>query len=100
MITGASNVSNAMDFGKRAARNIDERLMGESRWDRIFPTFVYQQKLPEEPSKSRRHVSPALPPKKRARSNNEVAVGIEPEQAWEEAGRCLRCDIKSGAGVN
>ena len=29
VITGASNMSNAMSGGKQAARNIDERLMGE-----------------------------------------------------------------------
>ena len=28
VITGASNVSNAMGYGKKAARNIDQRLMG------------------------------------------------------------------------
>jgi NADH-quinone oxidoreductase subunit F len=28
LITGASNVSNAMGYGKKAARNIDQRLMG------------------------------------------------------------------------
>ena len=28
MITGASNVSNAMGYGKKAARKIDQRLMG------------------------------------------------------------------------
>ena len=34
VITGASNVSNAMGFGKKAARNMDLRLMGTWRWDR------------------------------------------------------------------
>ena len=32
LITGASNVSNAMGYGKKAARNIDERLMGAKRF--------------------------------------------------------------------
>jgi len=100
VITGASNVSNAMDYGKRAARNIDERLMGESRWERIFPDFSYRQQVPDEPSNSRRHASRALAPKQRARSSDEVVIGMDPEQAWEEAGRCLRCDIRSAAGVS
>ena len=30
LITGASNVSNAMGYGKKAARNIDKKLMGRS----------------------------------------------------------------------
>ena len=42
VITGASNVSNAMGYGKQGARNIDERLMGENRWERIFPEFTYE----------------------------------------------------------
>ena len=43
VITGASNVSNAMGGGKQAARKIDERLMGESRWERLFPDFEYSR---------------------------------------------------------
>jgi NADH-quinone oxidoreductase subunit F len=100
VITGASNVSNAMDYGKRAARNIDERLMGESRWDKVFPTFGYEQRAPEESSNSRRHTSRCLAPKARARSNDEVVIGMDPEGAWEEAGRCLRCDVRTTAGVS
>jgi len=100
VITGASNVSNAMDFGKRAAKNIDERLMGGSRWEAIFPTFVYAHKVPDEPNQGPRHVSPALAPKARAKTQDEVVVGMEPEAAWEEAGRCMRCDIKVPAGVS
>ena len=37
LISGASNVSNAMGYGKKAARNIDQRLMGAWRWDSIDP---------------------------------------------------------------
>jgi NADH-quinone oxidoreductase subunit F len=54
VITGASNVSNAMGYGKQAARNIDERLMGERRWDRSFRSSNTSQSRPE-PSESRRH---------------------------------------------
>jgi len=94
MISGASNVSSAMGWGKQAARNIDERLMGESRWSRIFPPFQYGQQVPEEPSKSRRHLSHAASAKVRVLSSEEVDTGLLPEEAWEEAGRCLRCDVR------
>ncbi len=43
VITGASNVSNAMGCGKQAARKIDERLMGERRWEKLFPEFEYSR---------------------------------------------------------
>ena len=59
VITGASNVSNAMAGGKQAARNIDERLMGERRWEKLFPDFEYSQHAPGEPRLSRRHASHA-----------------------------------------
>src|SRR5208337_279572 len=36
VITGASNVSNAMGGGKQAARKIDKRLTGMERWERLF----------------------------------------------------------------
>ena len=37
LVTGASNVSNAMAYGKQAARAIDEQLMDAKRWDELFP---------------------------------------------------------------
>jgi len=40
VITGASNVSNAMAYGKQAARNIDLQLMETDRWGKIFPDRV------------------------------------------------------------
>ena len=44
-----------MGGGKQAARKIDERLMGERRWERILPEFEYSHQAPGEPSLSRRH---------------------------------------------
>jgi NADPH-dependent glutamate synthase beta subunit-like oxidoreductase len=35
-----------------------------------------------------------LPAAERVESFAESVVGLEPEEAWEEAARCLRCDIK------
>ncbi len=40
---GASNVSNVMGYGKKAARNIDERLMGVHRGEALLPHFEYDQ---------------------------------------------------------
>ncbi len=94
VITGASNVSNAMAFGKQAARNIDLQLMEVKRWDKLFPAFEYEEKPPEEPNPSRRHHSRTLSPTSRVRSEEEVVVGLTEEQATEEACRCLRCDVK------
>jgi NADH-quinone oxidoreductase subunit F len=100
VIAGASNVSNAMGYGKQGARNIDERLMGENRWERIFPEFTYGQEAPEEPGESRRHEAHMIAPKLRMRSNDEVVTGFTPEEALEEADRCLRCDVKTHVSVS
>ena len=95
VITGASNVSNAMAGGKQAARSIDERLMNESRWDRIFPSFEYSRTAPGEPSLSRRHRPAALSPSARLRSAEEVVAGFSGAEALEECRRCLRCDLRT-----
>ena len=95
VISGASNVSNAMGYGKKAARNIDERLMGVHRWSQLFPEFDIDQTPPEQPSEARRHTGHHIPVKFRERSFDEVVRGLTGEEAHEEACRCLRCDIKS-----
>jgi NADPH-dependent glutamate synthase beta subunit-like oxidoreductase len=99
VITGASNVSNAMGGGKQAARNIDERLMGERRWERLFPEFEYSRKAPGEPSLSRRHSAQAVPASVRVRSQQEVIAGLGAAEALEECRRCLRCDLRAVVGA-
>lgn len=100
VITGASNVSNAMGGGKQAAKNIDEKLMGEHRWNRLFPQVEYNRQLPGEPSLSRRHSAHMLPPEVRVHSHEEVIRGFTAEEAIEECRRCLRCDLRSTVSTN
>jgi NADH-quinone oxidoreductase subunit F len=99
VITGASNVSNAMSGGKQAARKIDERLMGEERWGQIFKTFSYNRHAPGEPSLSRRHSAHAVAAKTRVRSQEEVVGGLTEQEALEECRRCLRCDLRETASA-
>jgi NADH-quinone oxidoreductase subunit F len=98
LITGASNVSNAMGYGKKAARNIDKRLMGVKRFQTIWPEFEYSMEPPEKPSDSRRHVPGERPAAERVRSSAEVSLGLSPPTAMEEALRCLRCDVRNTEG--
>ncbi|MGA2572453.1 MAG: FAD-dependent oxidoreductase, partial [Terracidiphilus sp.] len=105
VITGASNMSNAMSGGKQAARKIDERLMGQqqtgaNRWEQLFPDFEYSHQTPGEPSLSRRHVARSLPAGARACSQEEVVVGLSAQEAIEECRRCLRCDLRGTPGSN
>jgi NADH-quinone oxidoreductase subunit F len=94
LVTGASNVSNAMAYGKQAARNIDLQLMGADRWSRIYPEFEYEQSPPEEPSPSGRHSGHVPAANDRVRSQEEVVTGLSQQEALDETCRCLRCDVK------
>ncbi len=94
-VTGASNVSNAMAFGKQAARSIDLQLTETDRWQALYPHFEYEQAPPEEPSPNRRHSGQALPASARVRTQDEVVAGLNHEEALDETCRCLRCDVKT-----
>ncbi len=95
LVTGASNVSNAMFFGKRAARRIDDRLMGtNNRLIRLLPQVEYSQEAPETPTECHRHSVEELPAQERVETFAESLIGLTPEQTLEEACRCLRCDVK------
>jgi NADH-quinone oxidoreductase subunit F len=96
LISGASNVSNAMGFGKKAARKIDERLTGTRRFAVLFPSFTYDQRPPAHPSPSRRHAGTEPPAAERVRTFAEAAIGLTAVEAMEESCRCLRCDIREG----
>jgi NADPH-dependent glutamate synthase beta subunit-like oxidoreductase len=92
LVTGASNVSGAMGYGKQAARAIDRQLMDAERWELLFRPLHYGQTPPKEPSESGRHHSHAVPARERANSFDEVTFGLSPEETHEECCRCLRCD--------
>jgi NADPH-dependent glutamate synthase beta subunit-like oxidoreductase len=94
VISGASNVSNAMGYGKKAARNIDQRLMGSWRWGRIDAHIPYSQAPPDDPVESRRNTPGEVPASERVENFAEVTIGLSEEEARDESIRCLRCDIK------
>jgi NADH-quinone oxidoreductase subunit F len=95
LVTGASNVSNAMGLGKKAARNIDRRLMDREDFATVIPEFVYRMEPPDGTVELSRRVSAELPAPERVRSWTEVSLGLTPVAALEETSRCLRCDIRS-----
>jgi NADH-quinone oxidoreductase subunit F len=99
LISGASNVSNAMGYGKKAARFIDQRLMEDVRTQEFLPHFEYDQKPPEHVSESARHHPHPLPAKQRVKGFEEAVLPLTAEEAVEEASRCLRCDIKENGTV-
>ncbi len=95
LITGASNVSNAMGFGKRAAKHIDKRLMGVSRFQDLWPRFEYNNDAPLHPSERRRHHIRERDAELRVEDFEDATIGLAPVEAMEECGRCLRCDVRA-----
>ena len=95
LVTGASNVSNAMAYGKQAARSIDKQLMDVDRWESLFPVIRYAQTVPKEVSDGRENVPVHLSPHQRVKSFEEVVAVLSNEQTLDEACRCLRCDVKA-----
>jgi len=95
LVTGASNVSDAMAYGKLAARAIDKQLMDADRWDQILPAIRYDQTIPKEVSEGRRNVPRYLSAHKRVNTFDEVVGVLTAEETLEEACRCLRCDVKA-----
>ena len=95
LIAGASNVSNAMGYGKKAAKSIDRKLMGHERFPELAAEFAYAMEPPETPSEVARQVPGELPAKQRVGSYAEVSLGLTAMAAAEETGRCLRCDVRS-----
>jgi NADH-quinone oxidoreductase subunit F len=93
LVTGASNVSNAMAYGKQAARSIDLQLTETDRWQSLYPQFEYEQTPPEEPSPNHRHTGRVLAAAARVRSQDEVVAGLNHDDAVDETCRCLRCDV-------
>ena len=92
LVTGASNVSNAMAYGKQAAQSIDQQLMDAKRWESLFRPMQFEQMPPKQPSESHRHHSRVVPARERENSFEEVVVGLSAEEAHDECCRCLRCD--------
>jgi NADH-quinone oxidoreductase subunit F len=95
LITGASNVSNAMGYGKRAARHIDQRLMGVSRFHDLWPRFDYKHEAPLHPNERRRSQIRERDADLRVKDFEDATVGLSPVQAMEECSRCLRCDVRA-----
>jgi NADPH-dependent glutamate synthase beta subunit-like oxidoreductase len=95
LITGASNVSNAMGYGKRAAKHIDQRLMGVSRFHDLWPRFEYRNQVPLHASEQRRQGIRERSAEERVGDFEDATIGLLSAEAKSECGRCLRCDVRA-----
>jgi NADH-quinone oxidoreductase subunit F len=97
LVTGASNVSNAMAWAKQAADRIDGQLMGTSRYGDLMPTYEYDNTVPVQPEGGARNSVMVRPAAERVTCFDEVCLGLTEEGVLAEAERCLRCDVKETA---
>jgi NADH-quinone oxidoreductase subunit F len=95
LVSGASNVSKAMAYGKRAARSIDRSLMGRDRFVTMAPKFEFNQTVAGAAAGGPRRNPRELPVSARLQGAAEVVLGFEETEAVEECARCLRCDVRT-----
>ena len=98
VVTGPKTAVDAIAAGKKAAVMIDRYLAGEalSQPVRVRLPEVYIEPVTmgsAELAPSRRVSPPELPVESRVQGFTEVEMSLTPEQAVQEAKRCLRCDL-------
>ncbi|SHE74714.1 FAD-dependent oxidoreductase [Desulforamulus putei] len=98
--TGPALLIDAVGAGKRAAESIHRYIQGEDlKTGRQFK--VPQEKIAPIPrqvesyTKQPRVMQAYAPAERRSTNTEEVCLGFTPEQAQEEAARCLNCAICS-----
>jgi len=99
VVNGGGTVIEAVAAGQKAASSIKRYLEGKE----LVPQMereeeeVYELPILEEEKEIKQN--PRIMPKRldlkrRVSSFDEAVLGYSPEEAVEEAGRCLRCDVK------
>ena len=93
-ITGPTTVVNAMSGGKKAALNINLFLMGIDNFSELYKDFEFKDEIPLDSMISPRIMEIELPVKERITNFREIKKTLSKEQAFNEAIRCLRCDVE------
>ena len=91
-VTGPSTVVESIQQGKEAARSIDKYLGGDGE---VVDKKDIERKLSSEilQEEKQRVKMPTILLSERKKGFVEVEKGYSEDQAEEEAGRCLRCDV-------
>jgi NADH-quinone oxidoreductase subunit F len=93
-VTGPATAAEAMGIAKKAAEIIDFNLMNKRRFHKLFRGFEYSDEVPLKPEGGNRHYPTRRPFEERVGNFKEINLGYTKEQAYEEASRCLRCDVR------
>jgi NADH-quinone oxidoreductase subunit F len=101
VVSGPQTVIQAIAAGQRAASSIKRYLQGKEFSPFVErnghkPIAIPSQPPTEEETKERARVKPTeIPMTERKGSFKEVTSPYGPEEAMEEASRCLRCDLEA-----
>jgi len=101
VVSGAATVIEAIAAGQRAASSINRYLQGKElsalvERDKYEPITIRSIPPTEEETREKSRVGISeIEPKERVTSFEEVVSGYSPEEAMEEAKRCLRCDLNA-----
>jgi NADH-quinone oxidoreductase subunit F len=93
-VTGPSSVIRAIAAGQKAAVSIDKYLGGKGKLPNDVGFSLAgadKEALTQSPPHSEERI---IAPKERTRGFAEVVLGLDREQVFVEAGRCLRCDLE------
>ena len=91
---GPSTAAEAMGQARTVAESLDESLMGEKRFAKLFRPFDYKMEVPAKFTKAKMTKAPMVPVDARKSNFMEISLGYSGEQARIEAERCLRCDVR------
>jgi NADH-quinone oxidoreductase subunit F len=99
VVSGPNTVVDAIAGGKKAALMIERYLKGQNLDQpgepRLPSVYVAPHQVEEEHEEKADRVAPPRPPAEwRKRNFAEVEVSMTSEEAFREAGRCLRCDLE------
>jgi NADPH-dependent glutamate synthase beta subunit-like oxidoreductase len=99
-VSGAANVSTAMGWGKKAAKQMDRALTGLDRFEELWPKLEYENTVPPGSQGGARNPARLIPVEERRGTYTPVSPTFTEWQAKSECFRCLRCDVKEVAGSN
>ncbi len=101
-VTGPRTVVEAIAAGQRAASSIRRYLQGRELSPRVErngyePITYSSEPTSEEETKEKARIkAPEITMSERKTSFREVTLPYSPNEAMEEASRCLRCDLEVG----
>ncbi|MDD4639075.1 MAG: hypothetical protein PHT63_04890, partial [Bacteroidales bacterium] len=64
------------------------------RFHKLSRKFVFSMEVPSKPEGGNRHYSIKRPLEERTGNFDEISLGYTPSQAYAEAARCMRCDVR------